>query len=95
MDLLLLDSVNSKEFMRFAETVRSQKKMNDKRGNAKPTLGVKPYWVAAWSRIGELASAIERQYESPKPNTKLVEKWANEITWQCTIIEALRGDDDA
>lgn len=69
--------------------------MNDQKRTAKPSLGVKPYWVAAWSRIGELASAIERQHESPKPNTKLVEKWANEISWQCTIIEALRGDDDA
>ena len=65
--------------------------MNDK----KPPLGVKPAWMVAWSRIGELIDAIERQYESGTGNARLVGKWANEITWQCTIIEAMRDTEDS
>lgn len=57
---------------------------------SKPPIGVKPYYVAAWQRIGELIDAIERQYESHDGDAKLVEKWANEIQWQCSLIESLR-----
>ena len=64
--------------------------MNDK----KPPLGVRPAWLVAWSRIGELISGIERQYESGNGDTKLVEKWANEIAWQCTIIEAMKDTEE-
>ena len=60
----------------------------------KPPLGVKPYYIAAWQRIGELIEAIERQYESADGDAGLVEKWANEISWQASMIEALRGGQD-
>lgn len=60
----------------------------------KPPHGVKPYYVAAWQRIGELIEAIERQYESADGDAGLVEKWANEISWQASMIEALRGGQD-
>ena len=59
----------------------------------KPPLGVKPAWMVAWNRIVELAEAIERQYESPNGDARLVEKWAQEITWQCTIIEAFEDEE--
>ena len=60
--------------------------MNDK----KPPIGVKPAWMAAWQRISELIDAIERQYESHNGDANLVKLWAEEITWQCSIIEAFR-----
>lgn len=60
----------------------------------KPPLGIKPYYIAAWQRIGELIEAIERQYESADGDAGLVEKWANEIGWQASMIEALRGGQD-
>ena len=41
----------------------------------------------AWRRIYELAAAIHNIGDE-----KLVMKWANEITWQCTIIEAMNDD---
>ena len=61
----------------------------------KPVLGVKPYYIAAWKRIGELAEAIERQYEIPNGDTKLVQKWAAEIGWQCSMIESLKEEEHA
>ena len=39
----------------------------------------------AWRRIHELAVAMQREKDD-----KTVSKWANEITWQCTLIEAMR-----
>ena len=60
----------------------------------KPPLGVKPSWMVAWSRIGDLAEAIKRQYESPNGNARLVEKWAQEIFWQCSIIEAFETQEE-
>ena len=63
--------------------------MSDK----KPPLGVKPAWIVAWSRIAELCDAIERQYESQNGDPKLVEKWAQEIGWQCTMIESLKDEE--
>ena len=62
--------------------------------NEKPPLGISPCYIAAWRRIGELIGAIERQCCSRKRNTKLVEKWANEITWQTTMIEALQEEQE-
>jgi len=59
----------------------------------KPVLGVKPYYVAAWQRIGDLAEAIERQFESPNGDTELVQKWAAEIGWQCSMIESLKEEE--
>ena len=52
-----------------------------------PPIGCKPAWLVAWSRISDLIGAIERQYESPVGNAKLVERWAEEIIMQCRIIE--------
>jgi len=53
---------------------------------SKPPLGVKPYWMVAWSRISDLAEAIERQYEDANGNAELVELWAREIVLQCQIL---------
>lgn len=59
----------------------------------RPVIGIKPYYVAAWQRIGALAEAIERQYQSLNGDTKLVQRWANEIGWQCSLIESLTDED--
>ena len=57
-----------------------------------PPLGCKPAWLTAWSRIGDLIGAIERQYESVHGDPKLVAEWAEEIKMQCEIIEKFRFD---
>ena len=64
----------------------------DKPTIEKPPLAVKPYYVAAWQRISELIDGIKRQYDSGKGDAKLCEKWANEIQWQCSMMESLRDD---
>ena len=64
------------------------------KNDEKPPLGIQPYYIVAWRRIGELIGAIERQCCSRKRNAKLVEKWANEITWQTTMIEALQEEQE-
>ena len=56
----------------------------------KPPLGVEPAWLVAWRRIGDLIAAIERQYESQNGSAEKVKVWAEEITWQCSIIEAMK-----
>lgn len=56
-----------------------------------PPLGAKPYYIAAWSRIGELIDAIERQYETGDGDAKLVELWAKEIVLQAKLIGAMKG----
>ncbi len=53
----------------------------------KPALGVKPAWMVAWSRIGDLIGAIDRQYQHPYGDPALVEKWAEEIVMQCEIVK--------
>lgn len=60
----------------------------------KPPLGVEPYYITAWSRIGELAEAICRQYEAAKGDPKLVSRWAEEIRWQCAMIQSLQEDEN-
>ena len=55
---------------------------------------VKPAWIAAWSRIGELAVAIHQQYEVRNGDANLVKQYAEEITWQCSIIDAMKEDDE-
>ena len=60
----------------------------------KPPLGVKPYYITAWSRIGELAEAIYRQYEAAKGDPKLVNRWAEEIGWQCAMIQSMQEDEN-
>lgn len=60
----------------------------------KPALGVAPYYVSAWRRIGELAEAIQRQYEQADGDPKLVDQWAKEIGWQCALIESMREDEE-
>lgn len=59
----------------------------------RPVLGIKPYYVAAWQRIGAIAEAIERQCQSLNGDTKLVQRWANEIGCQCALIESLTDED--
>lgn len=59
----------------------------------KPALGVAPYYVSAWRRIGELTEAIQRQYEQADGDPKLVEQWAKEIGWQCALLENMKEDD--
>ena len=55
----------------------------------KPALGARPYYITAWSRIGELAEAIYRQYEAAKGDPELAGRWAEEIGWQCAMIQSL------
>lgn len=62
----------------------------DQTQQSKPPLGVKPYWMVAWSRISDLAEAIERQYEDANGNAELVELWAREIVLQCQILNRLK-----
>ena len=59
----------------------------------KPALGVAPYYVSAWRRIGELTEAIQRQYEQADGDPKLVDQWAKEIGWQCALLESMKEDD--
>lgn len=49
--------------------------------------------TAAWSRIADLVDAIHCEYEKRDGDASLVEKWANEITWQCSIIESFKEED--
>ena len=55
-----------------------------------PPIGVTPYYIVAWSRIKDLAEAITRESLGVTRDEKTVERWANEITWQCTMIDALK-----
>lgn len=49
---------------------------------------------AAWFRICELATAIKSEYMIQKDrDVTLVDKWAQEITWQCSIIDAFKEED--
>ena len=75
-------------FDKVVEDVQKEDRRNDK-----PPLGVMPAELTAWSRIADLADAIRRQYESPNGNAKLVNRWANEITWQCALIESMKEDE--
>lgn len=62
----------------------------DQTKQSKPPLGVKPYWMVAWSRISDLIEAIEGQYEDASGNAELVELWAREIVLQCQILNRLK-----
>ena len=66
----------------------------DQTQQSKPPLGVKPYWMVAWSRISDLAEAIERQYEDESGNAGLVQLWAWEIVLQCQILNRLKEHKD-
>lgn len=66
----------------------------DQTQQSKPPLGVKPYWMVAWSRISDLAEAIERQYEDESGNAGLVQLWAWEIVLQCQILKQLKEHKD-
>lgn len=67
--------------------------LNKDRQAKKPPLGVMPAELTAWSRIADLTDAIKRHCESTNGNEKLVRRWANEITWQCSIIESMKEDE--
>lgn len=60
----------------------------------KPPLGAEPYYITAWDRIEELAKAICRQYEAVYGDPKLVGRWAEEIRWQCKMIQSLQEDEN-
>lgn len=66
----------------------------DQTKQSKLPLGVKPYWMVAWSRISDLVEAIERQYEDANGNAELVELWAREIVLQCQILKQLKEHKD-
>lgn len=53
----------------------------------KPPLGVRPAWIAAWQRIGELAEGIIRQCENATGKADLCKEWASEIILLCEFIE--------
>ncbi len=55
--------------------------------NEIPPLGIKPAWLAAESRIQELAEAIKRQLDWEKADMNLIRKWAYEIVSQADIYE--------
>ena len=50
---------------------------------------IRPADQNAWSRIGDLAEAIRHQYESSNGDIDAVRKYAEEITWQCSIIDSI------
>ena len=54
---------------------------------SKPQLGVKPAWLVAWERIGDLIDGIKRQYTSSGGDAEQCEKWAKEIVMQCQLIQ--------
>ena len=55
--------------------------------NIKPPLGAKPAAICAWSRIGDLAEAILRNYQSINGSAFDCRIWAQEIIAQCDIIQ--------
>lgn len=67
--------------------------LNKDRHDKKPPLGCNPAELVAWSRIADLVDAIKRHCESTNGNEKLVKRWANEITWQCSIIESMKEEE--
>ena len=54
---------------------------------SKPQLGVKPAWLVAWERIGDLIDGIKRQYTSSGGDAEQCEKWAKESVMQCQLIQ--------
>lgn len=57
----------------------------------KPTLGVKPYYIAAEIRIAELADCIIRHVGDEYPaDTEHITVWAREIVQQCNLIRAMQ-----
>ena len=59
----------------------------------KPPLGVRPAWMAAWDRVGELIDGIKRHYTAPNGDAAQCEKWAKEIVFQCQIIQRSQKDE--
>lgn len=82
--------------MAFAIVEAVEKKEESDDETVKPPIGIAPYYIVAWSRIAELADAISRYRTRVKRDETVVQKWANEIVWQCSMIEALRkkGESD-
>ena len=60
----------------------------------KPPLGVKPAQIHAWQRIGDLAEAIHRHYESQNGNPARVALWAEEIVIQAKVIQRFMGREE-
>lgn len=63
--------------------------MND---YTKPPLGAPPAYIAAEARIKELADAISRASVEGRNYTGHITKWANEIIWQCGLMDKARID---
>ena len=58
----------------------------------KPPIGVTPYYIVAWGRIKDLAEAISRHSLGVERDEKTVDRWAKEIRYLCTMMEALKKD---
>ena len=57
----------------------------------KPAIGVKPYWLVAWTRIEDLANGIIRQCEISSGDLELIEKFAYEIILQKKLLVFMLG----
>lgn len=53
----------------------------------KPPIGCSPSYIPASIRIQDLADAISRHSPHAEQNTGHIKKWAEEIIFQCNIIE--------
>ncbi len=53
----------------------------------KPPLGAPPAFIRCEERIKELADAISRASDEGRNYTGHITLWANEIIWQCEIME--------
>ena len=59
--------------------------MNDKKNDIKPPLGIKPYFVAYYERISDIADAIKRT-----DDVNDIRLYVSEIILLCTLIEDMR-----
>ena len=82
------------DLFQCSDSTEKKRKVRNIMPDKKPPLGVKPAKMVAWSRIGELAEAIKRQYESGNGKAELCEKWAVEIGWQCALIQSMTEQED-
>lgn len=62
--------------------------MNDKKNGIKPPLGIKPYFVAYFERISDIADAIKRTDDEND-----IRFYVSEIILLCTLIEDMRKTD--
>lgn len=60
--------------------------------NKKPILGVKPCYIASYSRITDLAEAIVR-HSNECERQDLIKMWAKEIVAQCDLLEKMEANE--